>query len=155
MPGSKNSHQARGFLSSARTGDRSCKGIRATFRNFPERTGTKVRADLCAAAAMRPSQTGKSSYKTYSLDWQDGQVANPAVGSKVFKGIVTLWPNCSDEAVTRTYVSKNKIQKELRPHRAQRKSAPWLSKQHTRDSRYVQTCNRLCNPVREESLLTR
>lgn len=52
-----------------------------------------------------------------SLDWQVGQVANSAVVSERFKGILTLGPNCSVEAVTRTLVSK--VQKGIKPHRAQ------------------------------------
>lgn len=91
--------------------------------------GIKMRADLSAAAAMCPGQAGKSGYKTHSLDWQDRQAANRVVGSKVFKGIVTLWPNFVNEAATRTHEPETKIQKELRPDGVQQESALWLSKQ--------------------------
>lgn len=131
IPGSKNSRQARGFLSSARIGERSfakeLKQHLETSLKVP--AGTKTRADLPAAAAMCPSQAGKSGYKSHGLDWQDRQAADCVAGSKVFEGIVTLWQNFGNEAATKTYVPETKIQKELRPDGVQQESAPWLSEQ--------------------------
>ena len=104
---------------------------------------------------MCPSQTGKSSYRAYSLDWQGRQVANCAVGSKVFKGFVTLWPNCSNEAVTRTYVSKNKTQEGITASQSAVEVSPVAEQAATRDSWYAQTCSHLCNRGRERRVYLR
>lgn len=108
IPSSKNSHEARGFLLSARIGDRSfakeLKQHLETFLREPAQRWEQISMQLLQCAWVRLG----SPATRLCLDWW---VANSAVGSRVFKGIVTLWPNCSDEAVTRIYVSKNKMQK--------------------------------------------